>query len=93
MRLVFVEEFAERGELSPAGLVRALDEEFELTAKYVSSHLHPLVTAGVLKATRSRSVRGATEHFYELTALGSRIAKALRDLEASDASSRPTSTS
>jgi DNA-binding MarR family transcriptional regulator len=80
MRLLFLEEFLQRGEMSPVGLARALSEDFALTAKYVTSHLRPMETAGLLEMTRTGKVRGATEHFYALTSLGTAIAKAVRDV-------------
>ena len=70
-RLVLLTEFAENGELSPAALTRKLKATWAKSElKNVARHVDALAGAGLVRQTRTRKVRGATEHFYELTELG-----------------------
>jgi DNA-binding transcriptional ArsR family regulator len=43
----------------------------------LSYHVRELVTAGLLKSTGTQQVRGAVEHFYELTPEGNAVLEAV----------------
>lgn len=80
IRQVFLDEFLDRGELSPAALVRVLEDDFDLTPKYVSYHVRALEDVGIVRLVRTRSVRGATEHFYAVTPRGRALGEMMRTL-------------
>jgi DNA-binding transcriptional ArsR family regulator len=56
----------ESGEASPMAMARALGSRVET----VAYHVGVLVKAGVLVLARTKPVRGAIEHYYELAADG-----------------------
>jgi hypothetical protein len=63
---------------SPAELTAEMDGEAELTD--YSYHARRLKKAGLLRVETTRSVRGATEHFYVLTPGGEGVVAVIKSL-------------
>ena len=65
---------APRTACCPRDLAKSLDESLGV----VAYHVRILERLGMLKLARTKPARGATTHYYRLTALGRETAKAPR---------------
>lgn len=66
VRVAVMSQLLVQGEMSPNQLAGATD----IPIGNVAYHMRRLLQAKVVKATRTRPVRGAVEHFYEAIPLG-----------------------
>jgi DNA-binding transcriptional ArsR family regulator len=60
LRVEILEAFADRGELSPTQIAKALDQRLG----NVSYHVNVLEHCGVIELVRTEPRRGALEHFF-----------------------------
>jgi DNA-binding transcriptional ArsR family regulator len=75
LRLVILSTLAASDEpLSPVAIDRTMGEE-SAGLPNLSYHVRQLKTAGLVRQRRTAARRGAIEHYFELTALGTRAAK------------------
>ena len=75
LRLVILRTLAASDEpLSPVAIDRTMGDE-SAGLPNLSYHVRQLKTAGLVRQRRTAARRGAIEHYFELTPLGSRAAK------------------
>jgi DNA-binding transcriptional ArsR family regulator len=75
LRLVILRALAASDEpLSPVGIDRTMGDD-SAGLPNLSYHVRQLKTAGLVRQRRTAARRGAIEHYFELTALGTRAAK------------------
>jgi DNA-binding transcriptional ArsR family regulator len=65
-RFEILTRLASEGSASPSEIAAGAPESLAKLAY----HVRELASAGLIRRTRTRQVRGAVEHFYELTADG-----------------------
>ena len=75
LRLVILRALATSDEpLSPVGIDRTMGED-SAGLPNLSYHVRQLKSAGLVRQRRTAARRGAIEHYFELTPLGTRAAK------------------
>lgn len=70
-RMQILEEMAKAGKLSPNELTNIIEPRVSLGT--IAHHTRKLHTSGLLRKAGTRPVRGAVEHFYELTPRGRKL--------------------